>query len=203
MRGEDDIVSSPPTYAPCLAVRITPYTGDEGEPDHDQAVTYRFDEDPVMLAYVYRTREPAIHASTGPFPYAPAAPGLVAFTAPDDHPEPQNLARLAQGLWQRRGTWLAVDVWSKTPGGQTLYVLVPRWKRLDLDEHEVPGPPGHHTFALGEAIPTRDARTWPRTGDGEYHVEWGTSLFLSTDTSAPPAAGFPAPALTAGHRTSA
>ncbi|MEC3995215.1 hypothetical protein VSR01_17400 [Actinacidiphila sp. DG2A-62] len=191
----DDIVSSPPTYAPCVAVRITPYAGDEDEPDHQQAVTYRFDE-PVMLAYVYRTHQPAVYESTGPFPYARAAPGLVAFAAPDDHPNRLVLPALAQGLWQRRGTWQAVDAWAKTPGGETLYLLVPRWKRLDVDEHKVDVLPGHSVLALGEAIPTTEARAWPRACDepAEYHVEWGTSLFLSTDTSRPPAAGFPAPA---------
>ncbi|GAA2948672.1 hypothetical protein ACFPN0_14975 [Kitasatospora cinereorecta] len=190
---DDEIVSHPPSYSRCLAVRITPYAGDGGQPDHDQAVTYRFDEDPVMFGYVYRTREPAIHQSTGSFPYAPAAPGLVAFLAPDDHPDPPALSRLAQGLWQRQGTWIAVDTWSKTPGGETLYTLVPQWKRVDLDEHEVPAPPHHHVFALGEATATRDAQQWPRPDDRAYHVEWGTSLFLSTDTSPPPAAGFPTP----------
>ncbi|MFF2940238.1 hypothetical protein ACFVSQ_10385 [Streptomyces niveus] len=189
---DDKIVSHPPSYSRCLAVRITPYAGD-GEPDHDQAVTYRFDEDPVMFGYVYRTREPAIHQSAGPFPYAPAATGLVAFLAPDDYPDPPALSRLAQGLWQRRGTWMAVDTWSKTPGGETLYTLVPQWKRVDLDEHEVPAPPHHHVFALGEAIATREAQQWNRPDDRAYHVERGTSLFLSTDTSAPPTAGFPAP----------
>ncbi|MEU6929006.1 hypothetical protein AB0A05_07560 [Streptomyces sp. NPDC046374] len=193
MDGDGEIISHPPTYAPCIAVRITPYAGDEGEPDHDQAVTYRFDEHLVMLGYVYRTYAPAIYPSTGPFPHAPAAPGLVAFSAADDYPDPPALSRLAQGLWQRRGTWLAVDTWSKTPGGETLYTLVPRWRRLDLDEHQVPGPPNHHTFALGEAIVTRDARLWPRPDGRDYHIEWGTSMFLSTNTNAPPAAGFLAP----------
>ncbi|MFJ7592492.1 hypothetical protein ACIQZO_35005 [Streptomyces sp. NPDC097617] len=190
---DDEIVSHPPSYSRCLAVRITPYTGDGGEPAHDQAITHRFDEDPVMLGYVYRTREPAIHQRTGPFPYAPAAPGLVAFSAPDDHPDPPALSRLAQGLWQRRGTWVAVDTWSKTPGGETLYTLVPQWKCVDLDEHEVPAPPDHHVFALGEATATRGARQWPRPDGRTYHVEWSTTLFLSTDTSVPPAGGFPAP----------
>lgn len=197
---DDEIVSHPPSFTPCLAVRITPYASDEGEPDHDQAVTYRFDEDPVMLGYVYRTYGPALHRSTGPFPYAPAATGLVAFSASDAYPDPAALSRLAQGLWQRRGTWLAVDTWSKTPGGETLYTLVPRWRRLDLDQHEVEPPPGHHTFVLGEAIVTRGSRTWPRPDGREYHVEWATSLFLQTDTSPPPAAGFPVPA---GPRTTA
>ncbi|WP_228994730.1 hypothetical protein [Streptomyces sp. DH8] len=191
---EDEITSHPPSYSRCLAVRITPYAGD-GEPDHDQAVTYRFDDDPVMLGYVYRTYEPDIHQSTGPFPYAPAAPGLVAFLAPDIHPDPP---RLAQGLWQRRSAWVAVETWARTPGGETLYTLVPQWTRLDLDEREFLAPPHHHVFALGKAIPTREARPWPRPDGREYHVEWGTGLFLSTDTNPPPPAGFPAPA---GQRT--
>lgn len=198
---EDEITSHPPSYSRCLAVRITPYAGD-GEPDHDQAVTYRFDDDPVMLGYVYRTYEPAYLSQTReanlPSSHAPAAPGLVAFLAPDDYPDPPALSRLAQGMWQRRGTWVAVETWSKTSGGETLYTLVPQWARLDLDEHEVPAPPHHHVFALGKAAPTREARPWPRPDGREYHVEWGTGLFLSTDTNPPPPAGFPAPA---GQRT--
>ncbi|MFZ4266552.1 hypothetical protein [Streptomyces arboris] len=187
----DEIVSHPPSYSRCLAVRITPYD-EGGEPDHDQALTYRFDEDPVMLGYVYRTYEPAIHESTGPLPYAPAATGLVAFSAPHSHPDPPALSRLAQGL-RRRGIWLAVDTWSTTPGGETLYTLVPQWKHVDLDQPEVPAPPGHHVFALGEAIATRTAQQWPQPGGRIYHVEWATSLFQSIDTNAPPRVGFPAP----------
>ncbi|RPK58113.1 hypothetical protein EES44_24585 [Streptomyces sp. ADI96-15] len=192
-----EIVSHPPSYARCLAVRITPYAGD-GEPDHDQAVTYRFDDAPVMLGYVYRTREPAIVAPACRSPYAPAANDLVAFSAPDNHPAPAAISQLAQGLWQRRGTWLAVDTWSKTPGGEALYALVPQWKRLDLDQHAVPAPPDHHVLALGETVPTQGARPWPRPDGDQYHVERGTNLFLSTDTCPPPATGFPAPT---GQRT--
>ncbi|MFD3609002.1 hypothetical protein ACFWXA_13175 [Streptomyces atroolivaceus] len=187
---DDEIETYPPTYAPCQAVRITPYAGDE--PDHAAAVTYRF-ETPLMFAYAYRTRQPGLYASTGPYPYGPAAPGLVGFTAPDSHPDPRTLTPFASALYPpETGAPLAIDAWSKTPGGETLYLLVPLWQRAPLDEHELAAPPEHHLFALGKAMSTREARTWPRTDGAEYHVEWATSVFLSTDTSAPPAVGAPA-----------
>ncbi|MGC4947769.1 hypothetical protein ACLQ2N_16430 [Streptomyces sp. DT224] len=189
---DDEITAHPPSYARCLAVRITPYDSD-GEPDHDQAVTYRFDDHPVMFGYVYRTYETAYLSQTREALYAPAAPGLVAFLAPDDYPDPPALSPLAQAMWRRRGTCVAVDTWSKTPGGESLYTLVPLWKRIDLDEGKMPAPPHHHVFALGEAGSTREAQQWPRPDGRAYPVEWGTRLFLSTDTSPLPAAGFPAP----------
>lgn len=200
---DDETITHPPAYAQCLAVRITPYTSD-GVPDHDQAATYRFEceKNPVVLGYAYRTYEPAIHQSPGSVPCGSAAPGLLGFTAPNDHPDTRYRAELraltdfAIALLPRPAAPLAIDAWVKATGssGETLYLLVPRWHRRASRSGGLPAPRGHHLFALGDAMPTTEANTWPRTNGGDYHVKSGTSLSLSTDTSTPPAAGFPAPA---------
>ncbi|BBA98300.1 hypothetical protein RVR_4432 [Actinacidiphila reveromycinica] len=196
--SNDDISEAPPSYAPCAAVRITPYDGDH--PDHDQAVTYRFGT-PITFVHVYRTRHPYLGTTVSRDEQQ--MPGLVGFTVPEDHEEADTALAVAQGLWQRRGTYVAVDLWSRSPHGY-LYALVPFWKRLDLDEHPgLPERPEHRTVALGESCPAPRPVLWPRsvTEPGPYSVEPGVQMLLSTDVDPPPPAGFPAPTRTTGQRT--
>lgn len=198
MFNDDISETAPPSSAPCSAVRITPY-GDDG-PDHDQAVTYRFGT-PITFVHVYRTRLPYLGTMLGGD--AHPLPGLVGFTAPDDHEEAEIAHAVAQGLWQRRGTYVAVDMWSRGVGG-SLYLLVPFWRRLNPDEH--PGfaeRPGHRTVALGEAVTASRPSRWPRSDSslGTHAIEMGMQLRLSTDIDPPPPAGFPAPTRVSGLRT--
>ncbi|MFJ2205999.1 hypothetical protein [Streptomyces microflavus] len=192
----DEIETSTPTYADCHAVRVTPYVGDE--PDHGAAITFYF-ETPVMLGHAYRTRRPALD-DTGRSRDSALMPGLVGFTAPDNHPDPRTLAPFARALYpEQPGAPLAIDAWSRAAGGESLYLLVPRWHRRVLDEEQLRPTRYHHLFALGQATPTPKVHTWPRTSHGEYHVEAHTGLYLNTDTSPPPAASPPAPAVRTTH----
>ncbi|MFF3096760.1 hypothetical protein [Streptomyces cyaneofuscatus] len=192
----DEITTSTPTYADCFAVRITPYA--DGAPDHGAATTFHF-ETPVMLGHAYRTRQPALDA-TGRNRDSLALPGLVGFTTPDNHPDPRTLTPFARALYpERPGAPLAIDAWSKAAGGEPLYLLVPQWHRRPLDEEQLRPTRHYHLFALGQATPTTQAHTWPRTSDGEYHVEGGIGLYLTSHTSPPPAASAPAPTIRTTH----
>lgn len=194
----DNISESPPSYTPCSAVRITPYNGDA--PDHDQAVTYQF-ETPITFVHVYRTRHPYLGTTLGRDEQR--MPALVGFTIPNDYEETDTASAVAQGLWQRRGTLVAVDLWARGVSGY-LYALLPFWKRIDLDEHpDFAERPGHHTIALGECQTAPRPVRWPRSDPslGAYDIERGVQMLLSTDIDPPPPAGFPAPTQKAGQRT--
>ncbi|MFD5788632.1 hypothetical protein ACFWH1_18665 [Streptomyces sp. NPDC127037] len=186
----DDISETPPSYTPCTAVRITPYNGHT--PDHDQAVTYRFNA-PITFVHVSRTRHPSLGTTVSRGEQQ--LPGLAGFTVPDTYKTTDTALALAlaQQLWQRRGTFVAVDLWSSGAHG-SLYALLPFWKCLDIDEH-----PGfaerlrHRTVALGESCPAPQSGLWPRSAEapGPYSVEQGVRMVLSTDVDPPPPASFP------------
>ncbi|MFC7791333.1 hypothetical protein [Streptomyces cinereoruber] len=190
----DDIHIGQPLPTPCKALRITPYDADG--PDHSLAVTHWFRE-PVTLSYVTRTRsrpltDPAWHAHD-------SLPSLVALTAPKDHPQPDRLDDVARRLWQRGNTYLGVEAWSREPGQDWLYLLVPRWRRLVPEDWPADVPDGHTVHAVGQTDIPGQPVAWPAP-PCEYQVGPSDHVFLSTESGPPPPAGAPAPAMLAGYQ---
>lgn len=185
----DEINETPPSYAPCSAVRITPYTDDR--PDPDQAVTYRFDK-PITFVHAYRTRVPYLGTTLGHDEHQ--MPGLVGFAAPIDYEEADTAHALAQKLWQRRGTFVAVDLWLHVGAGY-VHALAPAWAWADLGEHPNFGaPPGHHAVTYGECRPAPWPVRWSHSDPSQaaYDIDRGVRILLSVDHDPPPA-DFPAP----------
>ncbi|WP_019548577.1 hypothetical protein [Streptomyces sulphureus] len=195
MHDDDNTDTSAPTRTACEAIRITPHEG--GMPDHDAALTYHFAE-PVTLLHALRNYEPAFRARPSDRMRSYVAPSLVGITAPHEHPQHADIAALAQGLWQRRNTYVSVDCWSRAAGGFWAYMLVPLWRHLDREDWPLPDERGVHLHAAGHAHAAQAPYPWPEPPPvpGRYDTGFGSHLFLATDVEAPPPPGAPTRART-------
>ncbi|MFF4388545.1 hypothetical protein ACFY0G_17460 [Streptomyces sp. NPDC001552] len=191
---DDDVESSEPMAAPCSAVRVTPY-GSDG-PDHVQAHTWHF-EPPVTLACIYQQRIPTFDDTR---PFNRALPSLVAFLAPDDHPQEGNVLGLDRCLSLLDVPRVSVEGWSAMPGGDWNYLHIPNWARTEPDGWTAQA--GNRIRATGKALPTPGVYRWPAPSPHhEGRVDRGTQIVVSTSVGPPPEAGFRPDTAHAGHRT--
>ncbi|MFD9422231.1 MULTISPECIES: hypothetical protein [unclassified Streptomyces] len=178
---DDDV--SPPIFTPCDAVRITPYAN-EGLPDRDQTTTYRF-EDPIILVYQHRTWLPPLGTLGAVDRFLPP---LVGFTTALDHDVTDTVNALAQALQKRPLRVYAVEMWSRSTSWR--YLLIPVWRHLDCPDHNLidPGPPGHATHTVGEALAAHESTPWPRLSPEEHPLDInpGVNMILTTTDTEPP-----------------
>lgn len=151
---------------PAVALRVTLLTP-TGVPRHDQTMVWRFSEEDgvtVRLAVLHaqsevRAFDPSKRWAFDVVDHVDAAVTVVP-EAGGASPEVCDLARF---WWDATPGRVAVEAWSKAPGGGWWYVLVPWWSSeepYDADAQALDVAFGEEIWAAASAL--RGARwTWP------------------------------------------
>ncbi|KUN37746.1 hypothetical protein AQJ30_15800 [Streptomyces longwoodensis] len=182
-------------YMPATVVRITARRED-GSLEHTWAQTYHLDE-PLLLGLGTLETFPGYLRSSQapPLVRGPAHRMAGALVARYEHPQHTDILVIAQAIWQRRQSDVAIEAWTADEPGHWWYALVPRWRRMWDTEMwplaTLSG--GHHAYAVGECRPVDDY-PWPSPAPIPGVLPPpapGTQVIQAHTTVAPPPPGFP------------
>ncbi|WP_019061768.1 hypothetical protein [Streptomyces prunicolor] len=180
-----------PRYMGVTVLRVTPLDED-GSPDHQWAMTYHLDE-PVMFGIGTVEPLPTFTREYTHITISIRRSIVGALVAEFEHPQYRDIGAIAQGIWQRRRTGVAVEGWAEYEPGTWWYAIVPWWRYMaDPEQWPLKELPEHRAYALGECL-TVDGYAWPEPGPfpSPHNPSPGTQLVMGVTNVVPPAPGFP------------